>query len=170
MSYIYKMADSMLTLHNHPLLVHCAGSLFFPQSVWNWTEMLICSIYQNSPFLGALPQMAHRLLVRRIWTLAAKDIRCPPATTATTGSSCFSTSLHSNTTQVSFLASSRSLALPLLHTFCRGVSFNVQDQEDFTERVINNQLPILVDFHAQWVLMGGMIMDYLPLNWIDNGN
>lgn len=32
----------------------------------------------------------------------------------------------------------------------RSASFNVQDHDDFTDRVINSQLPVLVDFHAQW--------------------
>lgn len=30
------------------------------------------------------------------------------------------------------------------------MSFNVQDGDDFTERVINSDLPVLVDFHAHW--------------------
>ncbi|KAF3700583.1 Thioredoxin, mitochondrial [Channa argus] len=91
--------------------------------------------------------MAFRLLVRRIWTLSAKDIRYLPASTATiTPTSSFSTSLQSNAARVSFLSPSRSLP----HISHRGVSFNVQDQEDFTDRVINSQLPVLVDFHAQW--------------------
>ncbi|KAM8930020.1 thioredoxin, mitochondrial [Pelodytes ibericus] len=32
---------------------------------------------------------------------------------------------------------------------CR-VTFNVQDTDDFKERVIGSETPILVDFHAQW--------------------
>lgn len=92
--------------------------------------------------------MAHRLLVRRIWTLSAKEIHCRPASTATIASSSFSTSLQSATTRVSFLSPSRTRALP--HTSRREVSFNVQDHEDFTERVINSELPVLIDFHAQW--------------------
>ncbi|XP_071330632.1 thioredoxin, mitochondrial isoform X1 [Trachinotus anak] len=94
--------------------------------------------------------MAHRLLVRRIWTLSMKDIRCHPASTATIASSSFSTSLQSTTTRVSFLSPSRTLPRSLPHTSRRAVSFNVQDHEDFTERVINSDLPVLVDFHAQW--------------------
>lgn len=93
--------------------------------------------------------MAHRLLIRRIWTLSKKDIRCLPTSTATTASS-FSTSLQSAQSRVLFLSPSRSLPRSLPHTFSRTVSFNVQDHEDFTERVINSELPVLVDFHAQW--------------------
>ncbi|XP_013864336.1 thioredoxin, mitochondrial [Austrofundulus limnaeus] len=91
--------------------------------------------------------MAHRLLLRRVWTLSVKDFRCPPSCTATMASS-YSTSLHSVPRRVSFLATSRTR--PLHHTPRREVSFNVQDNEDFTERVVNSELPILVDFHAQW--------------------
>ncbi|XP_058508511.1 thioredoxin, mitochondrial [Solea solea] len=95
-------------------------------------------------------QMAHRLLIRRIWTLSTKDIRCLPTSTATMASSSFSTSLQSAQSRVFFLSPSRSLPRSLPHTFSRTVSFNVQDHEDFTERVINNELPVLIDFHAQW--------------------
>lgn len=28
--------------------------------------------------------------------------------------------------------------------------FNVQDEEDFTKRVLNSSTPVVVDFHAQW--------------------
>ncbi|XP_048847620.1 thioredoxin, mitochondrial-like [Brienomyrus brachyistius] len=49
-----------------------------------------------------------------------------------------------------FLSPSRVLSRPLPLAPCRGVSFNVQDSEDFTERVINSDVPVLVDFHAQW--------------------
>ncbi|XP_074552785.1 thioredoxin, mitochondrial [Halichoeres trimaculatus] len=94
--------------------------------------------------------MAHRLLVRRIWAFSTKDIRCLQASTAATTSPSFYTSLQSYTTRASFLAPSRALPRSLPHTSCRGVSFNVQDQEDFTDRVINSDLPVLVDFHAQW--------------------
>ncbi|CAI5674392.1 thioredoxin, mitochondrial [Oreochromis niloticus] len=94
--------------------------------------------------------MAHRLLLRRLWTLSVNDIRCLPRSTASVASSCYSTSLQSTTTRVSFLSPSRSLPRALPHTSRREVSFNVQDSEDFTERVINSELPVLVDFHAQW--------------------
>ncbi|XP_019963366.1 thioredoxin, mitochondrial isoform X2 [Paralichthys olivaceus] len=94
--------------------------------------------------------MAHRLLVRRIWTLSAKDTRCLPTSTASIASSSFSTSLQSATARVLLLSPSRTLPRSLPHTFSRTVSFNVQDHEDFTERVINSELPVLVDFHAQW--------------------
>nr|XP_033791019.1 thioredoxin, mitochondrial isoform X2 [Geotrypetes seraphini]XP_033791020.1 thioredoxin, mitochondrial isoform X2 [Geotrypetes seraphini]XP_033791021.1 thioredoxin, mitochondrial isoform X2 [Geotrypetes seraphini]XP_033791022.1 thioredoxin, mitochondrial isoform X2 [Geotrypetes seraphini] len=31
-----------------------------------------------------------------------------------------------------------------------GVTFNVQDEDDFHERVINCKTPVIVDFHANW--------------------
>lgn len=130
-------------------VLSCAVAIpFCSRQVSNWrvlTTLILCSFISFS-------QMAYRLLVRRIWSLSAKDIRCLPASTATvTSSSSFSTSLQSNTNRVSFLSPSRSLPHSLNHSSRREVSFNVQDQEDFTERVINSELPVLVDFHAQWV-------------------
>ncbi|XP_057716519.1 thioredoxin, mitochondrial [Corythoichthys intestinalis] len=94
--------------------------------------------------------MAHRLLVRRIWTLSAKEIRCLPASSAAFSSTFFSTSLQPSTARASFLSPTHNLPRVLPHTTRRQVSFNVQDNEDFTERVINSQLPVLIDFHAQW--------------------
>ncbi|XP_042590640.1 thioredoxin, mitochondrial [Cyprinus carpio] len=38
--------------------------------------------------------------------------------------------------------------LPL--SSCRSASFTVQDHQDFTDRVLNSRLPVLIDFHAQW--------------------
>uniref|UniRef100_A0AAX7V6F1 Thioredoxin, mitochondrial n=1 Tax=Astatotilapia calliptera TaxID=8154 RepID=A0AAX7V6F1_ASTCA len=96
------------------------------------------------------PTEEARLVLRRLWTLSVNDIRCLPTSTASVASSCYSTSLQSSTTRVSFLSPSRSLPRALPHTSRREVSFNVQDSEDFTERVINSELPVLVDFHAQW--------------------
>ncbi|KAI5621752.1 thioredoxin, mitochondrial [Silurus asotus] len=92
--------------------------------------------------------MAARLLVRRIWTASAKNLRLLPATSAASFSSSSSshTSLNTSTHTRSFL--SPSCVLPLSSHRC--ISFNVQDHDDFTERVINSDLPVLVDFHAQW--------------------
>ncbi|KAK1877840.1 Thioredoxin mitochondrial [Dissostichus eleginoides] len=89
--------------------------------------------------------MAHRLLVRRFWTLSSKDLRCLPVSS----SSSFSTSLQSS--RVPVLSRSRSLPRSLaLASLRRAVSFNVQDHDDFDVRVIKSELPVLVDFHAQW--------------------
>ncbi|XP_061567388.1 thioredoxin, mitochondrial [Cololabis saira] len=92
--------------------------------------------------------MAHRLLSRRIWRISVKDIRCLPSSAVT--SSSFSTSLQPTRNRVTLLSPSRTLPRALPHTPRRQVSFNVQDSEDFTERVINSELPVLIDFHAQW--------------------
>ncbi|XP_063048463.1 thioredoxin, mitochondrial [Engraulis encrasicolus] len=92
--------------------------------------------------------MAHRLLVRRVWTVSVRDVvRCPraPSTTAL-----YSTSVCASARTHPLLSSRRSLPRALPVTSRREVSFNVQDQEDFTERVINSELPVVIDFHAHW--------------------
>lgn len=104
------------------------------------------------PCFLCVAQMAHRLLVRRVWTLSVQDIRRLPSSSAAISTSSFSTSLQSPPSRVSLLSPSRTLPLTLHQISRRDVSFNVQDTEDFTERVVNSQLPVLVDFHAQWVL------------------
>lgn len=133
----------MLSLHKPPLL-------WYTESIVRSRIPINCMNQQHLSFsLVSLSQMAHRLLVRRIWSLSVKDVRGLPVSTATAASSCFSTSLQSATSRVSFLSASRTLPQCLPHVSRRDVSFNVQDHEDFTERVINSQLPVLIDFHAQ---------------------
>lgn len=92
--------------------------------------------------------MAQRLLLRRVWTVAVKELS--PAPSAAFASSSFCTSLQPSSNRGSFLAPSRALPRTLPLTPHRLASFNVQDHEDFTDRVINSELPVLVDFHAQW--------------------
>uniref|UniRef100_A0A8C6UNV2 Thioredoxin, mitochondrial n=1 Tax=Neogobius melanostomus TaxID=47308 RepID=A0A8C6UNV2_9GOBI len=94
--------------------------------------------------------MAQRLLFRRVWTVATKELRQSPAPTAAVASSSFCTSFQPSLNRGSFLTPSRTLARSLHLTPHSLVSFNVQDHDDFTDRVINSKLPVLVDFHAQW--------------------
>ncbi|KAI2666877.1 Thioredoxin, mitochondrial [Labeo rohita] len=99
-----------------------------------------CPCDQRTPELT----MAFRLLVRRVCGVSVRDLQRLPAGVISCSSS-FSSCL--NTSQP-FLSRSLPHRLPLSSS--RSVSFNVQDHEDFTERVINSQLPVLIDFHAQW--------------------
>ncbi|KTF94445.1 hypothetical protein cypCar_00039716 [Cyprinus carpio] len=85
--------------------------------------------------------MAFRLLARRVCGVSVRGLQRLPA-----GVSC-SSSFSSRLNASQPLLSPPRL-LPL--SSCRSVSFNVQDHDDFTERVINSQLPVLIDFHAQW--------------------
>ncbi|XP_051569509.1 thioredoxin, mitochondrial-like [Myxocyprinus asiaticus] len=86
--------------------------------------------------------MASRLLVQRVCCVLVRDLCRRPI--SVTCSSSYSSSLTTSAAAQPFL----SRALP--RSSCRSVSFNVQDHDDFTERVINSQLPVLIDFHAQW--------------------
>ncbi|KAK9978601.1 hypothetical protein ABG768_020345 [Culter alburnus] len=89
--------------------------------------------------------MAFRLVVRRVCRVSVRDFSSLSVTVSR--SSSFSSCLSASRATQPLL--SRSLPrLPLASS--RSVSFNVQDHDDFTERVINSQLPVLIDFHAQW--------------------
>ncbi|KAL4647964.1 thioredoxin, mitochondrial-like [Arapaima gigas] len=90
--------------------------------------------------------MANRLLTRRVWAMTRMDIRNLPSSMFVP--SCVSAH-HPSPAQLS-PASSTLLSRHLSITHRRYESFSVQDAEDFTERVINSTLPVLVDFHAQW--------------------
>lgn len=90
--------------------------------------------------------MATRLLVRRIWAVSVKDFRRLPAV-ASLSSSSRPSSLNTSVHTQSFLLPPRSLRL----SSHRCISFNVQDHDDFAKRVINSDLPVLVDFYAQYV-------------------
>ncbi|XP_076866302.1 thioredoxin, mitochondrial [Brachyhypopomus gauderio] len=95
--------------------------------------------------------MAARLFMRRIWAVSVKDFRCLPGSGL--GSSSYSSSsspLNRSRGPQSFLGPAGSAGRSLLQRPWRGVSFNVQDQHDFNERVVKSELPVLVDFHAQW--------------------
>ncbi|MBN3312094.1 THIOM protein, partial [Atractosteus spatula] len=92
--------------------------------------------------------MAQRVfLLRKVWTLSLREFHVPrhlglsssPLPSIPHSLPLCSFSLHS-------LSPTRNLSLSVRRT----LSFNVQDSEDFTERVINSSLPVLVDFHAQW--------------------
>ncbi|KAL7883540.1 hypothetical protein SRHO_G00011980 [Serrasalmus rhombeus] len=102
------------------------------------------SVWPHGFITAQLYTMATRLLARRIWSISVKDFRRLPV--ASLSSSSYSSSLSPSPRPQHFLSCSRSL--PLIS--CRGVSFNVQDHDDFTERVINSELPVVIDFHAQW--------------------
>ncbi|XP_036399036.1 thioredoxin, mitochondrial-like [Megalops cyprinoides] len=90
--------------------------------------------------------MAYRQLARRVWTRSVKDVRCspPPASRFSPAS------VHRCTPTQQPRSPLLTLSRPLSLTPHYRVCFNVQDTEDFTERVINSSLPVLVDFHAQW--------------------
>lgn len=79
--------------------------------------------------------MAHRLFIRRLWNVTVKEIHCLAASTAT--------SSYKN--GIFFISASNSMT----RVSHRRSSFNVQDKDDFTERVIKSKLPVLIDFHAQ---------------------
>lgn len=97
--------------------------------------------------------MAHRLFIHRLWNVTVKEIHCFAASTSSYKNGIFFTSASNSITRVSH----------------RRSSFSVQDKDDFTERVINSKLPVLIDFHAQWVLQGGKAVEPIERESTLNG-
>ncbi|KAM4721987.1 thioredoxin, mitochondrial [Rhinophrynus dorsalis] len=91
--------------------------------------------------------MAQRLFLKRLLAPSVKNLVAPTP---------FFSTLLSRAHGLQSLPSllSRSAVLPTLKhistsTPCR-VTFNVQDADDFQDRVIGSETPVVVDFHAQW--------------------
>uniref|UniRef100_V9KY26 Thioredoxin, mitochondrial n=1 Tax=Callorhinchus milii TaxID=7868 RepID=V9KY26_CALMI len=93
--------------------------------------------------------MAQRVLVRRLASVAV-TVRLP----ACSLTSVLARGLHTLSRPPGPSPLPSPLALPPSRTLTtshpRCISFNIQDHEDFVERVINSKEPVLVDFHAVW--------------------
>ncbi|XP_078467354.1 thioredoxin, mitochondrial isoform X1 [Lampetra planeri] len=94
-----------------------------------------------------LQQMAHRQVLRRLVVVqeavsrAARGFHAPLSS-----SSLLLTTPLSRPLDTTWTRSARGFT----STATRAVSFHVQDVDDFTERVVNSDTPVVVDFHAQW--------------------
>ncbi|XP_074864590.1 thioredoxin, mitochondrial isoform X2 [Carettochelys insculpta] len=91
--------------------------------------------------------MAQRLMLRRVLSISPQKLSVPPVSILSKVSvaPCYPRSLIPRT-QVTVPASIRTFSTtPVWRT-----TFNVQDESDFQDRVVNSQMPVVVDFHAQW--------------------
>ncbi|MEE6511946.1 hypothetical protein FKM82_018844 [Ascaphus truei] len=94
--------------------------------------------------------MAQRMFLQRILTPSVKSLRVP----APSLSALLSRATHAPCLPSPPASLSRSALPPAgrpisTSPVCR-VTFNIQDTEDFQERVIGSECPVVVDFHAQW--------------------
>ncbi|XP_048868790.1 thioredoxin, mitochondrial-like [Brienomyrus brachyistius] len=94
--------------------------------------------------------MSCRIIARRICARRLGDLRRPPASAFRPCSGSMGHIVCPPSYTPSSLGPSLLLSRSLSLTCRRHESFSVQDADDFTERVINSSLPVLVDFHAQW--------------------
>ncbi|XP_078388206.1 thioredoxin, mitochondrial [Cetorhinus maximus] len=94
--------------------------------------------------------MAQRLLLRRLVPLTLRKTTAP----VRSQSSAFLSSLSSLSWHGTGPSTQHQAGPPTVRRYCESpacsVSFNVQNQLDFTDRVINSKKPVLVDFHASW--------------------
>ncbi|KAG7279705.1 hypothetical protein CRUP_011637 [Coryphaenoides rupestris] len=88
--------------------------------------------------------MSQRLLLRRVWALSTRDLRLPLPVCSTSSSSLLHSCSSSSPLLLPAPSSRHMLPRPFHHTACRQTSFNVQNHDDFTERVINSELPVLI--------------------------
>ncbi|XP_051899223.1 thioredoxin, mitochondrial [Pristis pectinata] len=94
--------------------------------------------------------MAHRLLLRRLTSVTLREApRSLQSQSSAHLSPLSSFCWHGTKPPLHHPASLR-----IARRFCASpasdVSFNIQNQADFTDRVINSTKPVLVDFHASW--------------------
>ncbi|KAM4651832.1 thioredoxin, mitochondrial [Discoglossus pictus] len=89
--------------------------------------------------------MAQRLFLQRL--LSVRSLRVP----APALSSVLSGGAHRLPSSRGPLTSAVPVAARPISTspLCRN-TFNVQDADDFQERVVGSETPVVVDFHAQW--------------------
>ncbi|KAG9472332.1 hypothetical protein GDO78_020178 [Eleutherodactylus coqui] len=89
--------------------------------------------------------MAQRLLLRRFFTLG-RSLSGAVQPFPNYLSQCTQThGLLSTTSAKPVLTTARQIHVS--HA-CR-VTFNIQDKEDFQDRVVGSETPVIVDFHAQ---------------------
>ncbi|KAM3914257.1 thioredoxin, mitochondrial [Leptodactylus fuscus] len=91
--------------------------------------------------------MAQRFTLRRIYSFYGSSLTGPMRAVPNILSQCTHThGLLPTTSAKSVLTTVRKIHVS--HT-C-GVTFNVQNKDDFQDRVVGSETPMIVDFHAQW--------------------
>ncbi|XP_069087284.1 thioredoxin, mitochondrial isoform X2 [Pleurodeles waltl] len=97
-------------------------------------------------------KMALRVFLQRSLSASAKALSAPVPFS-------LSSAVYKNATPVWRLSTAAyyrcgihaaTLSRPLSTSSASSVIFNVQDDEDFQERVTNSATPVIVDFHAEW--------------------
>ncbi|KAJ6658873.1 hypothetical protein lerEdw1_019509 [Lerista edwardsae] len=96
--------------------------------------------------------MAQKLLLRPLFSIPAKQrfaALCSQSSLLLSRRSAVPGSAMSFRTSLPFAAvpvTPRTLSTTQVFTH----TFNIQDGEDFQDRVLNSQTPVVIDFHAQW--------------------
>ncbi|KAG8436423.1 hypothetical protein GDO86_007502 [Hymenochirus boettgeri] len=94
--------------------------------------------------------MAQRLFWKRVFSPSVKSLINPSPSFSTFYSRSISTcalqALKSPSSQLNAQCNLRQISTS---SPCR-VTFNVQDADDFQDRVVGSETPVIVDFHAQW--------------------
>uniref|UniRef100_UPI00398E4094 thioredoxin, mitochondrial n=1 Tax=Pristiophorus japonicus TaxID=55135 RepID=UPI00398E4094 len=94
--------------------------------------------------------MAQRLLLRRFVSVTLRGSSGPVGSRSSARLPRLSSLSWHGTGPPSHHRAGPTAARGFCVSHASGGIFNVQDQADFTDRVINNEKPVLVDFHATW--------------------
>ncbi|XP_077308717.1 thioredoxin, mitochondrial isoform X1 [Lithobates pipiens] len=96
-------------------------------------------------------QMAQRLLLKRFLSLPGRCLTSQVQSFSSLSVKCAQTHVPHFTTlpfsrSTKFTTAARQFSTSSSHR----VTFSVQNKDDFQERVIESEIPVVVDFHAQW--------------------
>ncbi|XP_063796395.1 thioredoxin, mitochondrial [Pseudophryne corroboree] len=94
--------------------------------------------------------MAQRLIFKHFLSTSGKSLVVPTQSSISLLSKCTRTfGLLSTTSQSSHLPIFTIVHKISMSNSC-SVTFNVQNKDDFQDRVVGSETPVVVDFHAQW--------------------
>nr|DBA18247.1 TPA: hypothetical protein GDO54_016519 [Pyxicephalus adspersus] len=94
--------------------------------------------------------MAQRLVLKRFLSLPGRCLSSQVQPYSSLSMKCTRTNVPCFTSSPNFQSAGFITARPISTSSPCRVTFSVQNKDDFQERVIESEVPVVVDFHAQW--------------------